>query len=67
MIKVDKYDRVKIICPACGKGRIGDKNLKFSFSVEAYEESKIPKGWKPHVYEKCPKCGETIGVRIKEV
>ena len=57
-----KFFRKKsIACPSCGYKRIGDafEGTKY----EAFPEEKIPDGWVPDFFHKCPKCKREIGIR----
>lgn len=51
----------KLACPVCGFGRLidaGENNKS-----EMFSEDKMPDGWKPDYYQKCPQCKNQIGIR----
>lgn len=51
----------KLVCPACGFGRLMDADEKTE--SELCVESEIKAGWKPDYFAKCKRCGKQIGIK----
>lgn len=53
--------KTKLKCPVCGYERLIDASVHNRSIL--FPESKMPTGWEPDYYQKCPRCKNEIGIK----
>lgn len=55
------FRKKQIPCPVCGFRRLIDAEM--DNLSELMPENKMPDGWHPDYFQKCPQCKKQIGIR----